>query len=143
MEIPSAFDLNDLLSFLGERRGKFNIRASQSWGSLYVLDLAETHKFLKSLSEYSDNAQSTFLDFIDHRIIDSKDKAKNWLNCVKDCDPMNNIYVSCKDPCGIRSCTNRSCPVSSLPVEQHAEPCLVQFCFCRREHSGSADGCWK
>ncbi|KAH8700402.1 hypothetical protein BGW36DRAFT_395505 [Talaromyces proteolyticus] len=92
IEIPSAFDLHKLVAFLGERRGKFNIRASQSWGSLYVLDLGETYKFLKGLSEYSDNSQSTFLEFIDHRIIDSKDKSKNWLSCVKDCDPMNNVY---------------------------------------------------
>lgn len=92
IEIPEAFDLNELLSFLSERRGKFNIRATQSWGSLYVLDLAETYKFLKSLSEYNDNSRSTFLEFIDHRVIDSKDKTKNWLSCVKDCDPMNNVY---------------------------------------------------
>jgi hypothetical protein len=94
LEIPTAFKLNDLLSFLSERRGRFNIRASQSWGSLYVLDLAESYKFLKGLTEYNDNSQSTFLEFIDHRIIDSKDKSKHWLSCVKDCDPMNNIYVS-------------------------------------------------
>ncbi|EED16681.1 conserved hypothetical protein [Talaromyces stipitatus ATCC 10500] len=92
IEIPSAFDLQELLTYLGERRGKFNIRASQSWGSLYVLDLGETYKFLKNLSEYNDNSQSTFLEFIDHRVIDSKDKTKNWLSCVKDCDPMNNVY---------------------------------------------------
>lgn len=59
-----------------------------------MLDLGETYKFLKSLSEYNDNSQSTFLEFIDHRVIDSKDKTKNWLSCVKDCDPMNNVYVS-------------------------------------------------
>ncbi|KAL1970727.1 hypothetical protein VTN77DRAFT_4371 [Rasamsonia byssochlamydoides] len=92
MEIPSAFNLNDLLSFLSERRGRFNIRASQEWGNLYVLDLAESYKFLKGLSEYNDNSQSTFLEFIDHRIIESKDKSKHWLSCVKDCDPMNQIY---------------------------------------------------
>lgn len=94
MEIPSAFDLNDLLAFLSERRGKFNIRARQAWGSLYVLDLGETYKFLRSLSEYNGNSQSTFLEFIDRRIIESKDRSKNWLSCVKDCDPMNNIFVS-------------------------------------------------
>ncbi|KAJ5818445.1 hypothetical protein N7474_004036 [Penicillium riverlandense] len=92
MEIPSEFDLNQLLSFLGERQGRFNIRASQSWGSLYVLDLGETYKFLKGLSEYNGNSKSTFLDFIDRRIVESKDKSKNWLSCVKDCDPMNNAY---------------------------------------------------
>ncbi|GIK02251.1 hypothetical protein Aspvir_006300 [Aspergillus viridinutans] len=92
MEIPSKFDLNDLLTFLSERQGRFNIRASQAWGSLYVLDLAETYKFLKSLSEYNGNSRSTFLEFIDRRIVESKDKSKNWLSCVKDCDPMNNIY---------------------------------------------------
>lgn len=93
MEIPSTFELQHLLSALSERRGRFNIRARQSWGSLYVLDLAETYKFLKSLSEYSENSQSTFLQFIDHRLIESKDKSKNWLNCVKDCSPMSNVYA--------------------------------------------------
>lgn len=99
MEIPSAFNLNDLLTYLNERRGRFNIRASQAWGSLYVLDLAESYKFLKNLSECNDNLQSTFLDFIDHRIIESKDKSKHWLSCVKDCDPMNNVYVSLSHRC--------------------------------------------
>lgn len=94
MEIPTEFDMTQLLSFLGERQGRFNIRASQAWGSLYVLDLGETYKFLKSLSEYNGNSKSTFLEFIDRRIVDSKDKSKNWLSCVKDCDPMNQAYVS-------------------------------------------------
>lgn len=94
LNIPSEFDLNDLLSFLGERQGKFNIRATQAWGSLYVLDLGETYKFLRSLSEYNGNSRSNFLEFIDRRIIESKDKSKNWLTCIKDCDPMRNIYVS-------------------------------------------------
>ena len=94
IEIPSAFNLADLLSFLEDRWGKFNIRASQSWGSLYVLDLAETYKFLKSLNECNDNSQYSFLEFIDHRLVDSKDKAKNWLSCLKDCDPNHNTYVS-------------------------------------------------
>ncbi|EAW08362.1 uncharacterized protein ACLA_030950 [Aspergillus clavatus NRRL 1] len=92
MEIPSQFDLNDLLTFLGERQGRFNIRASQAWGSLYVLDLGETYKFLKSLSDFNGNSRSTFIEFIDRRIVESKDKSKNWLSCVKDCDPMNNVY---------------------------------------------------
>jgi len=95
MEIPSEFDLSQLLSFLNERQGRFNIRASQGWGSLYVLDLGETYKFLKSLSEYNGNSKSTFLEFIDRRIVESKDKSKNWLSCVKDCDPMAQAYVSC------------------------------------------------
>ncbi|KAJ5179498.1 hypothetical protein N7492_002708 [Penicillium capsulatum] len=93
MEIPSEFDMSQLLSFLGERQGRFNIRASQSWGSLYVLDLGETYKFLKSLSEFNGNSKSTFLEFIDRRIVESKDKSKNWLSCVKDCDPMNQAYT--------------------------------------------------
>ncbi|CBF74860.1 predicted protein [Aspergillus nidulans FGSC A4] len=93
LNIPSEFDLNDLLSFLGERQGKFNIRASQAWGSLYVLDLGETYKFLRGLSEYNGNSRSNFLEFIDRRIVESKDKSKNWLTCVKDCDPMRNIYT--------------------------------------------------
>lgn len=94
MEIPSAFDVKDLVTLLESRRGKFNIRASQSWGSLYVLDLGEAYKFLKSFSECNDASQCNFLEFVDRRIIESKDKSKNWLRCVKDCDPMNNVYVS-------------------------------------------------
>lgn len=93
MAIPSEFDLSQLLSLLGERQGRFNIRASQAWGSLYVLDLGETYKFLKTLSEYNGNSKSTFLEFIDRRIVDSKDKSKNWLSCVSDCDPMNQAYT--------------------------------------------------
>ncbi|KAL4871625.1 hypothetical protein BDV12DRAFT_164089 [Aspergillus spectabilis] len=93
LNIPSEFDLNDLLSFLCERQGKFNIRASQAWGSLYVLDLGETYKFLRSLSDCNGNSRSNFLEFIDRRIVESKDKSKNWLTCVKDCDPMRNIYT--------------------------------------------------
>jgi hypothetical protein len=93
MEIPAEFDLQNLLSFLGERQGRFNIRASQSWGSLYVLDLSETYKFLRSLCDYNGNSRANFLEFIDRRIVESKDKSKNWLTCVKDCDPMNNVYV--------------------------------------------------
>ncbi|KAE8151877.1 hypothetical protein BDV25DRAFT_152103 [Aspergillus avenaceus] len=93
MDIPVEFDMNDLLSFLGERQGRFNIRASQSWGSLYVLDLGETYKFLRGLSDYNGNSRSNFLEFIDRRIVESKDKSKNWLTCVKDCDPINNFYA--------------------------------------------------
>lgn len=98
LEIPSEFDLNSLLSFLGERQGRFNIRASQAWGSLYVLDLGETYRFLKGLSEYNGNNRSSFLEFIDRRIVESKDKSKNWLTCVRDCDPINSIYVSLSMP---------------------------------------------
>ncbi|KAI3107325.1 hypothetical protein CBS147333_6394 [Penicillium roqueforti] len=93
MEIPSEFDLSQLVSLLAERQGRFNIRASQAWGSLYVLDLGKTYKFLKTLSEYNGNSKSTFLEFIDRRIVDSKDKSKNWLSCVADCDPMNQAYT--------------------------------------------------
>ncbi|KAF9887824.1 hypothetical protein FE257_009630 [Aspergillus nanangensis] len=92
MEIPAEFDLQNLLSYLSERQGRFNIRASQSWGSLYVLDLAETYKFLRGLCDYNGNSRANFLEFIDRRIVESKDKSKNWLTCVKDCDPMNNVY---------------------------------------------------
>lgn len=93
MEIPSAFDLNDLLSFLNERQGRFNIRATQPWGSLYVLDLGETYKFLKSMTEVNSNGRSTFLEFIDRRLVESRDKSKNWIGCLRDCDPTNNAYV--------------------------------------------------
>jgi hypothetical protein len=36
---------------------------AQAWGSLYVLDLGETYKFLKNLSEYNGNSKSTFLEW--------------------------------------------------------------------------------
>lgn len=94
MEIPSAFDMNDLLELLKERQGRFDIRTSQAWGSLYVLDLSETYKFLKGLSECNGNSRCTFLELIDRRLVESKDKSKNWISCVKDCDPMTNAYVS-------------------------------------------------
>lgn len=119
MEIPSEFDLGQLLSLLAERQGRFNIRASQAWGSLYILDLGETYKFLKNLSEYNGNSKSTFLEFIDRRIVDSKDKSKNWLSCVADCDPMNQAYV-CQT-----SADNSTSPLTSsldpsVTMEQHA-----------------------
>lgn len=129
MEIPSAFNLNDLLSFLSERRGRFNIRASQAWGTLYVLDLGETYKFLKGLTEYNGNSGSTFLEFIDRRIIESKDKSKNWLTCVRDCDPMNNIFVSLdisKRPWS--TFTDYFGPLDAIvTVEQHAQSSCIQL----------------
>jgi hypothetical protein len=119
MEIPSEFDLGQLLSLLAERQGRFNIRASQSWGSLYVLDLGETYKFLKTLSEYNGNSKSTFLEFIDRRIVDSKDKSKNWLSCVADCDPMNQAYVSILT---FPHQNQTNDPDPPLPMAQHAQP---------------------
>ena len=133
------FDLNELLSILSQRQGRFNIRASQAWGSLYVLDLAETYKFLKNLSDCNGNSRSNFLDFVDRRIIESKDKSKNWLTCVKDCDPMNHVYVSKPSPPpfppfslspvhGHPLATITNMPVDSpLTVEQHAQPSQLQL----------------
>lgn len=82
--------MKELLSLLDERREKFNIRASQAWGSLYVLDLNETYNFLKELNRTDDNAQYDLCEFIDHRIL----KFNKWLRCIKDCDPMQNSFVS-------------------------------------------------
>ncbi|RDW93529.1 uncharacterized protein DSM5745_00851 [Aspergillus mulundensis] len=121
LDIPSEFDLNDLLSFLGERQGKFNIRASQAWGSLYVLDLGETYKFLRGLSEYNGNSRSNFLEFIDRRIVESKDKSKNWLTCVKDCDPMRNIYTLLSQ---WNNMPSRAC-YSFIPLEAGGEEKLM------------------
>jgi len=86
MELPSRFEMKELLSPLDKRREKFNIRASQDWGSLYVLDLNETYNFLKELNRTDDNAQYDLCEFIDHRIL----KFNKWLRCIKDCDPMQN-----------------------------------------------------
>jgi hypothetical protein len=124
MEIPSEFDLGQLLSLLAERQGRFNIRASQAWGSLYVLDLGETYKFLKALSDYNGNSKSTFIDFIDRRIVDSKDKSKNWLSCVTDCDPMNQAYVSIITPSPTRLLT-QSRPFYHSGTTCPAEPNTV------------------
>lgn len=145
MEIPSEFDLGQLLSFLHERQGRFNIRASQGWGSLYVLDLGETYKFLKSLSEYNGNSKSTFLEFIDHRIVESKDKSKNWLSCVKDCDPMAQAYVSCPSvfffPPQMSFPTNRVSGIDlAFTMEQHAVPRQVHVCASRRQRRRTPHG---
>ena len=137
MEIPSEFDLGQLLSLLAERQGRFNIRASQSWGSLYVLDLGETYKFLKSLSEYNGNSKSTFLEFIDRRIVDSKDKSKNWLSCVADCDPMNQAYVSILTLPHQNQTNN---PDPPLPMAQHAQPRKIQLRLSRRKRRRTHNG---
>lgn len=90
MELPATFDMSQLISLLDERRGRFNIRARQSWGPLYVLDMDETYKFLRDMNKGEVNAQHDLGDFIDNRIL----KTNKWLRCVKECDPMRNLFVS-------------------------------------------------
>ena len=90
MELPARFEMKELLSLLDKRRENFNIRASQDWGSLYVLDLNETYNFLEELDRTDDSAQYDLCEFIDHRIL----KFNKWLRCIKDCDPTQNLLVS-------------------------------------------------
>lgn len=90
MELPESFEMRKLLSLLDDRRGKFNIRARQSWGSLYVLDLNETYKFLEELNSGERNAQHDLRDFIDHRIL----KSNKWVKCIKDKNPLDDTFVS-------------------------------------------------
>jgi hypothetical protein len=94
MELPSSFEMANLLSMLDERRGKFNIRARQSWGTLYTLDLNETYRFLEELSRGDNSSQYDLSDFIDHRIL----KSNKWVKCVKETDPTEDTFVSIFDP---------------------------------------------
>ncbi|PGH10183.1 hypothetical protein AJ80_07542 [Polytolypa hystricis UAMH7299] len=89
MELPESFEMKDLLSLLNERRGRFNIRARQSWGTLYVLDLNETYNYLKDLNKTEESSRYDLREFIDHRIL----KFNKWTRCVKDCDPLNNLFT--------------------------------------------------
>ncbi|OAX84654.1 hypothetical protein ACJ72_00968 [Emergomyces africanus] len=88
MELPVTFEMKDLLGLLDKRRGRFNIRARQSWGTLYVLDLDETYHYLKGLNKMEDSSHYDLRDFIDRKIL----KFNKWTSCVKDCDPVNNLF---------------------------------------------------
>jgi hypothetical protein len=90
MDLPTSFDMSELISLLNDRRGQFNIRARQAWGPLYVLDIDETYKFLRDMNKGENHAQHDLGDFIDNRIL----KTNKWLRCVKECDPMHNLFVS-------------------------------------------------
>ncbi|EGE79038.1 hypothetical protein BDDG_01976 [Blastomyces dermatitidis ATCC 18188] len=88
MELPVTFEMKDLLDLLDKRRGRFNIRARQSWGTLYTLDLNETYNYLKGFSKAEDSSNYDLGDFIDRKIL----KFNKWTSCVKDCDPVNNLF---------------------------------------------------
>lgn len=104
MELPETFEMKKLLSLLDERRSKFNIRARQSWGSLYVLDLNETYKFLEELNNGQRNSQHDLRGFIDHRIL----KSNKWAKCIKDRNPLDETFVS---PC---AATEKSQPLTMV-----------------------------
>ncbi|PGH17935.1 hypothetical protein AJ79_00834 [Helicocarpus griseus UAMH5409] len=87
MELPATFEMKDLLELLDKRRGRINIRARQSWGALYVLDLNETYNYLKGFNKAEDSSHYDLREFIDRKIL----KFNKWTNCVKDCDPINNL----------------------------------------------------
>ncbi|KAK2775499.1 hypothetical protein FQN53_003112 [Emmonsiellopsis sp. PD_33] len=88
MELPATFEMKELLDLLDKRRGRFNIRARQSWGTLYVLDLDETYNFLKDLNKAENSSRYDLRDFIDRKIL----KFNKWTSCVKDCDPISNLF---------------------------------------------------
>ncbi|OJD11397.1 hypothetical protein AJ78_07832 [Emergomyces pasteurianus Ep9510] len=88
MELPVTFEMKDLLELLDKRRGRFNIRARQSWGTLYILDLNETYNYLLGLNKTEDSSHYDLRDFIDRKIL----KFNKWTSCVKDCDPVNNLF---------------------------------------------------
>ncbi|PGH35843.1 hypothetical protein GX50_01301 [[Emmonsia] crescens] len=88
MELPVTFEMKDLLDLLDKRRGRFNIRARQSWGTLYILDLNETYNYLEGLNKAEDSSHYDLRDFIDRKIL----KFNKWTSCVKDCDPVNNLF---------------------------------------------------
>ncbi|PGH09284.1 hypothetical protein GX51_00726 [Blastomyces parvus] len=88
MELPVTFEMKDLLDLLDKRRGRFNIRARQSWGTLYTLDLNETYDYLKGFSKAENSSNYDLRDFIDRKIL----KFNKWTSCVKECDPINNLF---------------------------------------------------
>ncbi|ODH53769.1 hypothetical protein GX48_00187 [Paracoccidioides brasiliensis] len=88
MELPATFEMKNLLELLDKRRGKFNIRARQSWGTLYVIDLNETYNYLKDLNKSEYSPRYDLREFIDRKIL----KFNKWTNCVRECDPINNLF---------------------------------------------------
>lgn len=95
MFLSEAFDVNQLLHLLENRRNKFNIRARQASGSLYVLDLDKCYDFLGEFRRSSTVSDTDYLrSFIDHSLV----KTGPWHKCVKECDPTRNKIVSLNVP---------------------------------------------
>jgi hypothetical protein len=87
LELPETFDLQTLLSLVDHRRGRYNIRARQASGSLYVLDLNQCFDYLSNIHKTQSQSQHNLRGFIDREIL----KADEWLGCVSECDPMPGI----------------------------------------------------
>lgn len=89
MTLPETFDVDEFLGLLGSRKNLFNIRARQASGSLYVLDLAKCHNFLKKVSSNSSSSNGGLRSFIDQTLV----KTDSWHKCVKEVDPSKNKTV--------------------------------------------------
>jgi hypothetical protein len=89
MTLPETFDIKEFLGLLSSRKKLFNIRARQAPGSLYVLDLAKCHSFLKKVSSNSPSSNGGLRNFIDQTLV----KTDSWHNCVKEVDPSKNKTV--------------------------------------------------
>jgi len=67
MVFPEAFELNDLLTSLRDRKDKFIILARYRDGPLYTLDLGKCYSFLARLGKtISMQTGSSLRNFIDH-----------------------------------------------------------------------------
>jgi len=82
--LPETFDVKEFSDLL-----HFNIRARQASGSLYVLDLAKCHDFLKKLSSNSTTNNGSLRRFIDQTLV----KTESWHKCVKEVDPSKDKTV--------------------------------------------------
>jgi hypothetical protein len=104
MFLPEAFDINQLLNLLDNRRQTFNIRARQASGSLYVLDLEKCCDFLDNIRQSSTTPNTGDLrSFIDNTLV----KTDSWYKCVKECDPKRNKTVRLYYYCLAWSLTNK------------------------------------
>ncbi|KAI1974857.1 hypothetical protein LOZ53_002402 [Ophidiomyces ophidiicola] len=87
MELPSVLNIDQFVDLLEKRRGKFNIRVRQAWGTLFVLDLEESWSYVKCLQGKQGSNVYDLQDFIDNHIL----KLNNWQRCVKECNPVDDM----------------------------------------------------
>ncbi|KAH0559841.1 hypothetical protein GP486_003638 [Trichoglossum hirsutum] len=93
MFLPKTFELSELLDLVKHRRHRFNFRARQMSGSLYVLNLAKCYDFLTAIGQSQPTQRHDLRDFIDNTLV----RTPGWLECVSDCDPMNGVLEELPD----------------------------------------------
>jgi hypothetical protein len=91
--LPEAFELDELLSSLQNRKDKFNIRARYREDPLYTIDLGRCYDFLAGLGQRIGGQNETGLrNFIDYLLL-SVD-VSGWQDWVTDCASTTDILVS-------------------------------------------------